>query len=270
MRKRWIAAVCVLVSSGAMAQTNETEVRNPNNGHYYSLIRPLPGVSFYDTAQAEAIARGGNLATIRSIQEVQWIQSTFEPFTSDNDIYIGLNDIAVEGTFEWINGEPVSFTNWSAGEPNNSGNEDVTEMRLNDGLWNDNSAGGAQPSLMERIVFEFKTFPSGGGFVIEGTDVTLIGEAWGNIGPVSYQWKKNGAILSGETGTSLALTSVTPTDDGLYTLEATDSSKAVISSSVGIKVVMPGALPVGGIIGVGLLVGAISAGGVLKMRRHQR
>ena len=52
--------------------------------------------------------------------------------------YIGFTDTAVEGTFEWVNGEPITYTNWAQGEPNNNlGDEHYTRMRLSDGQWND-------------------------------------------------------------------------------------------------------------------------------------
>ena len=40
---------------------------------------------------------------------------------------IGLSDAASEGTFTWSTGEPLAYTNWHAGEPNNpGGNENNT------------------------------------------------------------------------------------------------------------------------------------------------
>ena len=50
--------------------------------------------------------------------------------------WIGLNDRSVEGTFVWSNGEAVTYTNWTAGEPNNSGNEDCAHI-WSSGTWND-------------------------------------------------------------------------------------------------------------------------------------
>jgi len=38
--------------------------------------------------------------------------------------WLGGTDQAVEGTYQWIDGAPFSYTNWWNGEPNNSGNED--------------------------------------------------------------------------------------------------------------------------------------------------
>ena len=56
--------------------------------------------------------------------------------------WIGLNDATTEGTFVWANGEPVTYTNWGGGEPNNSTVCDPTNgedygMIDTWGAWND-------------------------------------------------------------------------------------------------------------------------------------
>ena len=55
------------------------------------------------------------------------------------DFWIGLNDIANEGTYLWDSGEAVGYTNWNPGEPNNSNNEDAVHMCCGGGTWNDNN-----------------------------------------------------------------------------------------------------------------------------------
>ena len=58
------------------------------------------------------------------------------------DIWIGLSDLAVEGTFEWVNGAPLVFQNWAAGEPNaGTDMHDCVEMYAG-GRWNDTTCGG--------------------------------------------------------------------------------------------------------------------------------
>ena len=52
-------------------------------------------------------------------------------------MWIGINDIAVEGTFVWSDGSPNAYTRWNWGEPNNAGNnEDCTTLEGHGG-WND-------------------------------------------------------------------------------------------------------------------------------------
>jgi hypothetical protein len=46
-----------------------------------------------------------------------------------SNLWIGLNDRQVEGTFQWLTGESVFYTNWEPGQPDNDlGNEDAAFM----------------------------------------------------------------------------------------------------------------------------------------------
>src|SRR5262249_37178605 len=40
-------------------------------------------------------------------------------------------------------------------------------------------------------------------------------------GPFSYVWKKDNAVIAGQTGSSLTLSNITLADDGTYTVEVT-------------------------------------------------
>ena len=53
--------------------------------------------------------------------------------------WLGLTDVKQEGTFLWSStGEEPGYTNWGAGEPNNSGGkEDCAHFWLSRGQWND-------------------------------------------------------------------------------------------------------------------------------------
>mgnify|MGYP003381070735 CR=1 FL=1 len=127
---------------------------NPNNGHTYYLLGNVAAASVpnpFDAGQAEAVTLGGNLATINDITEDQWVFSTFDslavaanPLSIRKSLLVGLTDRSVEGTFEWISGEPLSYTNWFSGQPqSNTIGEDYVGIALsnnafiNDGKWHD-------------------------------------------------------------------------------------------------------------------------------------
>ncbi|MUP39290.1 PA14 domain-containing protein [Labilibaculum euxinus] len=110
-----------------------------NHTYYYSNTSEKA-----TTAMQNAINSGGHLVTITSQAENDFIDSKV------GDIWIGLTDAAAEGTFVWCNGEAVSYTNWNSGEPNNSGNEDYTQMYSN-GKWND-----IPDTYWKRYVVEFE------------------------------------------------------------------------------------------------------------------
>lgn len=85
---------------------------------------------------------GGHVVSIGDAQENDFIAK----MSPDNKL-IGLSDSANEGTFVWSNGEPLVFTNWAIGQPDNFGNEDNVEM-LGEGTWNDYN-GAAEPTVCE-------------------------------------------------------------------------------------------------------------------------
>ncbi len=100
-------------------------LNNPANGHdYYLLVG-----SRWTEAQFEATALGGNLATINNAAEQQWIFENFSTFGGvDRNLWIGLNDVLIDGNFVWVSGESSSFANWATFEPNNSGDENFVHL----------------------------------------------------------------------------------------------------------------------------------------------
>ena len=94
-------------------------------------------------AEADAVSRGGHLATFSTLQK--WQQFTnFVGLTaiSSNQWWVGANDIAQRGTYAWITGEAWSFTNWAPGEPSGTGVNGIEDYLTlnNDGTWNDAAA----------------------------------------------------------------------------------------------------------------------------------
>ena len=131
----------------------EVTAVSPVNGHTYHQLAPAS----WTLAEQTAVSMGGHLATVRSQAEHDWLNATFHIYQGNAiDLWIGFNDAAVEGTFVWSSGEPVVYTNWDVGEPNNAGGiEDYTIMRKNNpnAYWNDlNNTGGSFHNAMHGIV----------------------------------------------------------------------------------------------------------------------
>jgi len=110
---------------------------NPSNGKTYHLLSD----SSWTDAQAFAVVLGGNLATVDDMAENDWIVATFGQFGGVNrQLWIGMTDQAVEGTWAWIDGSSTGFTNWAANEPNDgAGGEDygMIDWHSATGEWND-------------------------------------------------------------------------------------------------------------------------------------
>jgi hypothetical protein len=139
-------------------------IRNPANGHYYMLTESMS----WTEAEAWAQEWGGHLVTLRSWEEELWIKNTFG---RDEYFWIGFNDVEEEGNWVWSSCEPVVYTNWEEGEPNNCGGwpppspcypEHVAVMnwaRSESGLepgqfgdrWNDVPTGGRNRGVAEIV-----------------------------------------------------------------------------------------------------------------------
>jgi hypothetical protein len=114
------AAVLLLVSSALPARA-EVIGSATFNGHTYLLLSP----NTWTASQAEALSLGGNLVTVNSQAEQDFLYNTFGNWEgSPRYLWIGLTDAASQGNFVWINGEPVMFTFWAPGEPTNGPGED--------------------------------------------------------------------------------------------------------------------------------------------------
>lgn len=107
----------VLVSSLSVATAGAASeemgkgrwIRNATTNHYYTLVYDV----VWPDAEARAEEVGGHLVTINDAAEDAWLEATF-PMP---DLWIGLNDVVEEGTFVWASGEPVTYTNWCPGQP---------------------------------------------------------------------------------------------------------------------------------------------------------
>uniref|UniRef100_A0A3Q4H2H0 C-type lectin domain-containing protein n=1 Tax=Neolamprologus brichardi TaxID=32507 RepID=A0A3Q4H2H0_NEOBR len=84
----------------------------PYNGHCFHLQR---NAQTWSGAQKACRAEGGDLATIRNVEDQSFVIShTIQTMPL---LWIGLNDIRTEGLFDWSDHSHVSFTSWEYGKP---------------------------------------------------------------------------------------------------------------------------------------------------------
>ena len=114
------------------------------NGHFY-----LPTLACtWAEAESLAVQLGGHLAAITSAEEQGFLASTF----GRSNVWIGLTDEAVEGTWAWTSGEATTYTNWNSGEPNGGTGENYVSMNWGGpGRWNDWGATAMAPGLIEFV-----------------------------------------------------------------------------------------------------------------------
>jgi len=155
----------MLLTVGVSADVTEW-IFNPESGHWYGLTGEVwrgiteevdcnSGGDTWLDAQAYAETLGGYLAVINDESENQWVVQTF--VNRDRwveEFWFGMTDWGFEGQWYWINGEPVTYTNWENLEPNDEGGEDCVAMNgpAHLGEWNDlgcTDAGYHLPALIE-------------------------------------------------------------------------------------------------------------------------
>jgi Lectin C-type domain len=127
-------------------------VLNPNNGHQYWIT----SANNRSSHQTLITSEGAAFVSIANGVENEWLRRAIflgngaANFTA----YIGLNDIATEGSFAWADGAPVTYLNWAPGQPNNQGGEDATQMFAVGGAWNDIHTGSILPAVAEASISE--------------------------------------------------------------------------------------------------------------------
>ena len=139
--KTLVTLAVAIVGLSARAGIIDGPVTNPANGHTYYLLSP----GTWSKAEAEAVSLGGHLATVRNVAEDRWLSSTFG--SSNGALWIGLTDSRKTRQYTWVSGEPVSYRNWSGGQPDNRPADGGTELYVHlwpgahthPGQWNDYS-----------------------------------------------------------------------------------------------------------------------------------
>ncbi|KAK3582967.1 hypothetical protein CHS0354_027082 [Potamilus streckersoni] len=92
-------------------------------------------------------AEGASLATIVDFYDMFFLELLSATNAPDAaSIWIGLTDIKEKGDFEWINGAPVTYTNWDYGEPKLQDNMCVT---ISEGFWRQDPCNGSHPAICQ-------------------------------------------------------------------------------------------------------------------------
>lgn len=136
---------------------------------YYCSISPAT----WPVAKQNCEASGGFLADVNSAEENNFLANLL----TIQSAWIGLTDVNSEGTFEWCNGQPVTYTNWYTGQPNNfNNNQDFVEI-LSTGEWNDQYNNYALEYIMEipcNFVYQ-QSGPAPGSTLTGGTYIVTYG-----------------------------------------------------------------------------------------------
>ncbi len=125
--------------------------RNPANGHDYYLLSPGDWQRAEDSSQR----LGGHLVTVDDQAELDWLAATFPGGGGSDPLWIGLNDHAVEGSFEWADGGSSSIAPWpwASGEPElPPAGDDQDGVTLDpSGTWSDRPSDASHGAILEVV-----------------------------------------------------------------------------------------------------------------------
>ncbi len=127
-----VVLAAVLVAIPCLAENPKIE--NESNGHFYQSFTKRKS---WTDAKSSCEKLGGYLVTITSEEERLFLMNNvFEG--SGKSFWAGATDSETEGQWRWITGEPLVFTDWAKGEPNDENKEDYLELPAYfDYRWND-------------------------------------------------------------------------------------------------------------------------------------
>ncbi len=141
---RWLAAILLVIPLG---DASADPVQWSGNGHFYDVVS-APGTISWEDAEAAASAAGGYLATITSREENDFVFSLVNkpaywhgysgPWLGG---YQSPATLQPTGNWRWVTGEAWAYTNWQAGQPNDSGGKEEDKLQFGFGTlvptWND-------------------------------------------------------------------------------------------------------------------------------------
>ena len=217
----------------ALTGAGYIELNVPSQPCSMYFIYPQQGSS--TAAQAAAQQFGANTVSFQTAQEnadvlAALYTTAFSP--ANFSVWIGLSDGVQEGNFVWLDGAPVTYTNWAPNEPNNqipncctiplfgcqsdpvcNTGEDCVQM-YGGGTWNDldcsetNAISVIEVSLCPQITATNDTL------VCENANLILSASTILGSTPYTYTWTPGNLTGSAVT--------VTPSAATTYTVRSTD------------------------------------------------
>jgi hypothetical protein len=140
-------AACIVALACTASAQQWRWVQEPTSGHWFGIS--YRGES-WTSAEAGGVELGGHLATIGSVAEQDWIRQSLWPLAGNAGVWIGFHDLSAPGSFAWSSGEPVTYTNWAPGQPDNAqGNQHFAAIVDSTGVWDDLDNGATRRALVE-------------------------------------------------------------------------------------------------------------------------
>lgn len=158
----------------------EWKVSEGGNGHFYEAVL-APSTINWQTARDDAISKGGDLASIASSAENEFVFSLIDSveywaFTGAHNYGPWIGGYQIDNTSEpagnwaWTDGTPWGYTSWAVSQPDNFGAAEhnahyFVPANARDDTWNDWNGTGL---LIKGYVLETLTANSNGDFDGDG------------------------------------------------------------------------------------------------------
>jgi hypothetical protein len=151
-----VMVVAMAMFSGGSRASAATVMCDAATNHCYEAVAVAGGITWPD-AKAAAEARShngfsGHLVTITSQAETDFLVLNALALSA---YWIGgsqpLGHVGAANNWSWVTGEPFSYTNWEAGEPNDfygPASEQYLEFWVTPGKWNDENNTFLQPGYV--------------------------------------------------------------------------------------------------------------------------
>ncbi|XP_069467148.1 mannose-binding protein C-like [Ambystoma mexicanum] len=101
----------------------------------------------YETSRKACEEAGGSLPMPLTAEENSAIAQIVK--TKGKRVYLGINDKEVEGSFKLLTGNRITYANWNAHEPNNSGGAENCAEIIENGKWNDRTCSDMNLNVCE-------------------------------------------------------------------------------------------------------------------------
>ena len=231
-------------------------------GQSCSLYFINPTSQDANVAEVAAQQLGGHLVVFNDAAENQAVVAALNAagvISANSAVWLGYTDAASEGTWVTLDGTPITYLNWSSGEPNNNGQgssccnfpdllggcqtseawrcqygEDCVQI-YGGGNWNDlpcdrQSVSVIEVNLCPQITTTVPALPVCSGYHTQASATTILGSQ-----PYTYSWSE---LPGGATVGNSSILDITPSATTSYQVQVTDryscqaTATAVVTTQV--------------------------------------
>ncbi|XP_039595978.1 C-type mannose receptor 2 isoform X1 [Polypterus senegalus] len=103
----------------------------------------------WSEARVSCQQQGAELLSINEIHEQTYINGLLTGYSSS--LWIGLNDLDINGGWQWADNSPLKYLNWEADQPDNTEEENCAIIRTeSSGRWQNKDCGIALPYVCKK------------------------------------------------------------------------------------------------------------------------